>query len=317
MKNKNKIITVGLISVLTAVTIFVINKIIFLTSILKEVLPTSNGYKYEWRFGNIYYTKSGNGNPLLLIHDLVPGSSDLEWSEMVEKLSEKNTVYTLDLLGFGRSDKPNFAYTNYLYVQLITDFIKNIIGRRTDVIASGSSSSIITMSCCTDDTLFNKIMFINPDPINKTNQIPTKRTKLLKFLIDTPIIGTLIYNINVSKEAINREFSQVYFQNPYRINKKLVNAYYEAAHLGGESSKYIFSSLKGNYINFSISHKLGQINNSMYILGGSHEENIKQTIYDYKTLNPIIESDLVEGTKHLPHLEKPEEVFRLCEIYLL
>lgn len=317
MKNRNKLITFSLISILSALTIFIINKIVYLTSILKEILPTSNGYKYEWRFGNIYYTKKGSGNPVLLIHDLDPGSSDLEWSEMVQKLSTKNTVYTIDLLGFGRSDKPNLTYTNYLYVQLITDFIKNIITRRTDVIASGSASSIVTMTCCNDDTLFNKIMFINPDPINKTNQIPTKRSIFVKFLIDTPIIGTLIYNINVSKESIKKEFINRYYYNPYKINKNLVDGYYESSHLGGEKSKFIFSSIKGNYIYFSISHKLGDINNSIYIIGGSHEENIKETISDYKKFNQIIESDLVEDTKHLPHIEKPEEVFRLCEIYLL
>ena len=317
MKNKNKLFTVAIISILTAVTIFIINKIIFLTSILKDILQTQEGYKYEWRFGNIYYTKTGAGKPLLLIHDLDPGSSDLEWSKMVENLSKKNTVYTLDLLGYGRSDKPNFTYTNYLYVQLITDFIKNIIGRRTDVITSGSSSSIVIMSSCSDNTLFDKIMSINPDSLNKTNQIPTKKSKLLKFIIETPIIGTLIYNINVNKEVIRKDFSNRYFQNPYRISKNLVNGYYEAAHLGGENSKFLFSSIKGNYLNFSISHKLGQIDNSIYIIGGSQEEDIKQTIYDYKILNSIIEDDLVEGTKHLPHLEKPEEVFKLCEIYLL
>lgn len=317
MKNRNKLITIATISILTAITIFIINKFISFTSILKEILTTNKGYRYDWRFGNIYYTKTGSGNPLLLIHDLDPGSTDLEWSEMLEKLSEKNTVYTVDLIGFGRSDKPNLTYTNYLYVQLLTDFIKNVIGRRTDVIASGSSSSIVTMSCCNDDTLFNKIMFINPDPIKKTNKIPTNKSKLLKLLIDTPIIGTLIYNLNVSKDNLKKEFSNHYFYNPYSISKDLVDGYYEASHLGGINSKNIFSSLKGNYIYFSISHKINQINNSIYIIGGSHEENIKQTIYDYKELNPIIESDIIEGTKHLPHLEKPEEVFRLCEVFLL
>ena len=52
-----------------------------------------------------------------------------------------HTVYTIDLLGFGRSEKPNLTYTNYLYVQLVTDFIQNIIGEKTDIIASNESIS--------------------------------------------------------------------------------------------------------------------------------------------------------------------------------
>ena len=50
----------------------------------------------------------------------------------------KNTVYTLDLLGCGKSDKPNFTYTNFLYVQLVTDFINNVIGEKADVIVTGT-----------------------------------------------------------------------------------------------------------------------------------------------------------------------------------
>ena len=57
--------------------------------------------------GNIYYTKCGSGKPLLLIHDLHFASSGYEWESIREQLSRSYTVYTLDLLGCGRSEKPN------------------------------------------------------------------------------------------------------------------------------------------------------------------------------------------------------------------
>ena len=63
----------------------------------------------------------------LLIHDLTPSSSAYEWSKMIDELAESHTVYALDLLGCGRSDKPSITYANYLYVQLITDFAKQVI----------------------------------------------------------------------------------------------------------------------------------------------------------------------------------------------
>ena len=48
-------------------------------------------------------------------------------TKVIDKLAENHAVYALDLLGCGRSEKPKITYTNYLYVQLISDFIKNVI----------------------------------------------------------------------------------------------------------------------------------------------------------------------------------------------
>lgn len=101
---------------------------------------------YEWLFGKVRYTKKGNGNPLLLIHDLAPGSSSYEFSRISSELAKTNEVYILDLPGYGLSDKQNITYTNFLYVELVTDFIKNVIGKKTDVITSGDSS-IAIMAC--------------------------------------------------------------------------------------------------------------------------------------------------------------------------
>lgn len=316
MKTKYKLITTSVITTLTAASISALNKMIFISSTHKEVLSKNRGLTYEWRFGNIYYTKRGQGKPLLLIHDLILGSCDYEWKEIIDKLSNEYTIYTIDLLGFGRSDKPNITYTNYLYVQLLNDFIKNIIGKRTDIICSGSSCSIGVMACCNDSSLFDRILLVNPDSILKTNQLPNKQTKILKFLIECPIIGTFTYNIMASKHFMEEDFIIHYMASPTSLSNNLIHAYHEAAHLNGAACKYIFSSLISNYTNFSISHKLKDINNSIFILGGREENYIEQTIKDYQLRNPIIESALVPHSKHFPQLEQPQEFLKQCQIFL-
>ena len=76
-----------------------------------------------------------------------------------------------DRLGCGRSDKSSITYTNFVYVQMISDFIKKIIGQKTDVITSGFSGSFVTMACHNEKELFNKIMLVNPD-VYKRQVIP-------------------------------------------------------------------------------------------------------------------------------------------------
>lgn len=316
MKTKNKIITACLITSATVSTIALINKLIFLSSD-KGYLSTKSRLSYEWRFGNISYTKTGSGKPLLLIHDLLPGNSDIEWNNTLNKLSKNHTVYTLDLLGFGRSDKPAMTYTNYLYVQLITDFVKSVIGKRTDVVASGSSAGIAVMSCCNDKSLFDRIMLVNPDSIQHTSQVPGNKTNMLKLLLECPVIGTMLFNIMMSKAFLSKEFAPRYFVNPEYFNRVLLDSFHESAHLGGYNAKYIYSSIKGYYTNFTISHKLASIDNSIYIAGGSREPDIEKTIAGYQSINPAIESSFIEGSKHFPQIEKPEAFFQLCEFFFV
>lgn len=314
MKTKNKMITACLITTATVSSIALINKFIFLSSD-KGHMSRSGRLSFNWRFGTISYSKQGKGKPILLIHDLLPGNSDAEWKNILKKMSGSHTVYTLDLLGFGRSEKPAMTYTNYLYVQLITDFVKSVIGKRTDVIASGSSSVIAAMACCNDKSLFDRIMLVNPDSLQKTSQIPTKRTKICKLLIDCPVIGTLLFNIMTSIPFLKKEFSAHYFANPAYFNSDLLHSFHESAHLGGYNAKYIYSSMIGNYTNFPVSHKLGDIDNSVCLTGGSKETMIKEIIKEYQNINPAFECSLIEGSRHFPQIEKPEEFFRLCQIF--
>ena len=125
MKKSTKFL---LLTIGTTITgIYVYNRFIEKTATKHNLLSDLSGEYYTWKHGKIYYTKSGNGSPLLLIHDINSSASSEEWKKIIHRFEKNHTVYTLDLLGCGRSDKPAIEYTNYLYVQLLKDFIKDII----------------------------------------------------------------------------------------------------------------------------------------------------------------------------------------------
>ena len=314
MKTRNKLLTLMIVSSGAAAGTALLNKCIAISASSKNILSEPASCCYKWRLGNIHYTKAGSGKPLLLIHDLTSASSGFEWNFISAKLSEAFTVYTIDLLGCGRSEKPYLTYTNYLYVQLISDFIKSEIGHRTDIIATGASSSLVTMACNNSPELFNQILFINPESLAACGQIPGKYSKFYKGFLDLPILGSLIYNIANSKEALKKEFAIDYFYNPYSVKASFIDAYYEAAHLGG-SPKSIFASVKCYYTKCNINNALKKIDNSIYILGGSEVENIDQIIQEYKEVNPAIESSLIANTKKLPQMENPSEVLNIIHMF--
>ena len=313
--SKHKILTLAALTTIAAGVIHLTNRVIVASSQLKEMLDFSNHNYYHWRFGKIYYTKKGKGSPLLLIHDTMPGASGYEWSRVEDKLAQEHTVYTIDLLGCGRSEKAGITYTNFLFVQIICDFIKNVIKEKTDIIASGFSCSFVTTAAAYDKENINKIMFINPVSMVSLAQITTKKDKLFKFFIELPIFGTFIYHIIVSRETINDFFLDSLYYNPFHVDKDIMDAYYEAAHKGGYYAKCLYSSQSTKYMNINIRHALESLDNSIYIVEGESEPNGKSIMNEYLTDNPAIETAIINESKHIPQIENPEEFLEQILIF--
>ena len=315
MKKYKKLLNAGIISSALLLTTWGLNKLIFLRAGIKDMLFCENKHQYSWRFGNIFYTKKGSGSPILLIHELKCTASAAEWKFLINQLSKEHTVYALDLIGCGRSEKPKMTYTNYIYVQLINNFIKDVIGTRTDVITSGSSSSIAIMGCYSEPELYHHIMMVNPLSMKEMAKYPKANHKTLKTLIELPLIGTTIYNMITSYRSIFKDYKNKILYPDMNIQKQ-VDTMYEASHLGGPSARYLYASERSHFTNINILHALKKLNHSICIIGGKDEKNIRETLEDYVYCNPSIETELMDNCMQYPHIEQPEAFSSLCSIYL-
>ena len=311
-----KLTTAIILSASSISTMHIMNRIHTSLCTVKNLLGNSENNYYEWRFGKIRYQKKGSGTPLLFIHDLTAGSSNYEYHRLINNLTDKHEIYSIDLLGYGLSDKPSMTYTGNIYEQLISDFIKNVICKRASVIVTGESVPFSIMSCHNNPELYNKMICINPQNLYLQNQIPSKQTKLLKFFFELPIVGTFTYHIFTSKYVIRKAFEEDYFYQPGEIKEKYIYNYLEAAHTGKYYSKTAFASYIGKYMNMNILHELKEINNSILMIGGAKEKDIETTIENYKYYNPAIETVYIPETKHLPHMESPDEILKQITMFL-
>ena len=291
-----------------------INKVIDSSSIVNTTTKYSGKY-YHWRQGDIFYRVSGNGKPLLLIHDLTVFSSSYEWMKIAERLSDTYTVYCVDLIGCGKSDKPAITYTNYFYVQLITDFINEVIKEKTNVAATGLSSSFVLMANELNKELFDEIMLISPKSINFLKQSPDQRSKILLRLFDLPIIGKTAYYIETNKANTEYYLTEKCFYNPFHVKHSAIKAYYDASHTSNGNGKFLLASIEGKYLNIDISKALKNAENRIVIVNGIHNENRDNIVSSYIQLNKNIVVETISDSKYLPQIEAVDELAELMYLF--
>ncbi|MCB1323876.1 MAG: haloalkane dehalogenase [Leptospiraceae bacterium] len=86
----------------------------------------SAGFPYESQYvevlgSRMHYVEAGSGRPILLIHGN-PTSSYL-WRNIIPHLESRGRVIAVDLIGMGRSDKPDIEYTFQDHARYLDGFI--------------------------------------------------------------------------------------------------------------------------------------------------------------------------------------------------
>lgn len=292
-------------SSLLLTSMYAFNK--YIQSSITPITPTKQDRIFTWRDLQITYTEKGNLEkpPLLLIHNLYPSSSKEEWYRIEGLLGTNFHLYELDLPGCGKSDKPNMTYINFMYVQLITAFIKEIINRKTNICVTAFSSSFTFMASRMNPDIINKIIVINPTSIDKLVKPVSKQGNFKKSIIELPIIGTFLYNCKMSKSAITDDYKYIYYYNDKNISSREIEISYYNAHYKHSSGKYLFGSMIGNYTNINIIHAISKINNEIYLIGSG---SYKEVIQEYKQYNKNIHAIYVSNCRLLPQLEIPETI---------
>lgn len=92
------------------------------------------------RDGEMFYRQQGEGEPLILIHSL--GLSSELWIPVMGPLSSRFSVYAVDLIGHGDSDKPNLNYEVIDHARSITEFMDELRIDKARIVGSSIGAMI-------------------------------------------------------------------------------------------------------------------------------------------------------------------------------
>ncbi|GAB4585202.1 alpha/beta fold hydrolase [Nocardia sp. IFM 10818] len=98
---------------------------------------------FDFHGVSVAYDHAGSGDPILFLHNI--GGDRRIWSSQVQSLTPTNSVFALDLFGYGESDTPADGYTVDNYVRLVSDFIESRDLRNVTLVGNcfGSALSLL------------------------------------------------------------------------------------------------------------------------------------------------------------------------------
>jgi 4,5:9,10-diseco-3-hydroxy-5,9,17-trioxoandrosta-1(10),2-diene-4-oate hydrolase len=89
---------------------------------------------------NTHYLVAGEGAPVILLHG---GADDVRgWKFNFETLSQQHLVYAPDLVGYGKSDKPDVDYSPDFFVDFLHSFIEALNLKRVNIIGHSLGGGI-------------------------------------------------------------------------------------------------------------------------------------------------------------------------------
>lgn len=281
-----------------------------------SVLEGEHG-RYSWTRGGINYTVRGRGEPLVLIHGVYAGASSFEYRRVFTQLAEHHRVYAFDLLGFGLSDRPRIVYTPELYVALIQDFVRNVVGgmdHPVQVIASTLGAAFTIRAAAERPDLFDRLALIQPTGIQDLASDPEEPSHVFwRTILRSPLLGQTMYNAIASRSAI-RYFLRTIYANHEQISDDMIDYYYMQAHQ--HNARYAPASFIAGSLDTPVDEEYMRLTMPILLLWG---KNARFTPLEharaFRQLNH--RTDLrVFDCGGLPQDELPGEFVRVAESWL-
>ncbi len=257
------------------------------------------------------YKKIGKGTPILLLHTF---RNRLEYCDKLgELLKKKNTVYSIDLPGFG--DSPINSQTTYdldFFTNSIIDFIKDlkidnltIAGESIGAVLSASISARLPKQ-------IKKIFMFNPYDYDSYFGEGIQRgnffARFILFHIGLPIIGKVFSSLE--NKFILRNVMKGGFHNSKNCTNEYLNLL--CTSLKKKNYVYHFRRVLQNFKkNNGIKEIYPKINVPVKLIYGMEDwANGSERLQTQKLLK-LDKYHVIDKCKHFSFLENSEDVFNI------
>ena len=277
-----------------------------------------NQRDWVWRGWQTRYTyirpphNYAKTTPLILLHGF--GASIGHWRHNLEVLGKSHTVYALDMIGFGASEKAATNYNVELWVEQVYDFWKTFI-RQPVVLVGNSIGSLISLVAAANhpDMVQGIVMMSLPDPNLEQEMIPTALQPFISgiksIFTSRLILKPLFYFVR--RPSVLRPWASLAYANPEAITDELIDILAGPPQDRGSARAFraLFKATTG--VNFSPSVKkiLPNLTIPMLLIWGKKDRFVPpQLANQFVAYNEKLQLLYLEDVGHCPQDESPEQV---------
>ncbi len=113
--------------------------------------------------GQIVYHASGEGDPLVFLHDFFPGAASYEWSKVYPHFAATHRVLAPDWIGFGESERPDRPLRAEDYARCLHEFCRATCGgRRPVIVASGLGAAMACLASAQHPEFAARLILFHP-----------------------------------------------------------------------------------------------------------------------------------------------------------
>lgn len=269
---------------------------------------------FDWKYGRVFYKSAGTNNttrPIVFIHGIGAGTSSFQWRKNFDHLSREFPVYALDLLGFGVSEKPaNVSYSADLYVELITDFLHEVIRRPANVVASSLGASYVVKVADEHPDLVHSMILNAPAGYDTLSSRPGMAGAAFYGLLQSPVLGTSFYNVMASERSIRDYARRSLFYDHRRVTNRLVANFYATSHQDG--AQYAIAAFLAGYLNIDMRESFARLVQPVVLVWGRQDlTNPVAKGIALTDLNPRVRLEVFDYCRMLPEQEHPEDFNQL------
>jgi 2-hydroxy-6-oxonona-2,4-dienedioate hydrolase len=245
---------------------------------------------------------------LLFIHGL--GSSSIVWRDIPEALSEYFHTISVDLIGFGGSDKPKVDYTITYFSQFIKNFLRKIGINDLDkisIIGHSLGGYIATEYAIENIKQIEKLVLID------TSGMLSSPTPLLEQYLN----AALEINPYARYNKLKKVFESL-FANPFLLLPIIVDLFISVIEKPG--AKHAFESAFRNSTTASIDlDRLKKIKDIPSLIIWGDKDNLIPSRYaiNFKQILSNSQFVMIPDAGHSPFVEKTAIVYQKLLIFLL
>ncbi len=281
----------------------------------------NNNANYSWNFLNYpIHTltakpkESKNQIAILLIHGF--GASTDHWRYNLPVLSAEFEVHAFDLLGFGKSPKPNDVdYSGSLWKEQVVAYVKEVIKKPTVIVGNSLGGYAALAAGAELDELSAGVVLLNAagyfseEKLVKKNMMQTSIETVAGIFLKNIVLQRLIFDNMRNPKNIRKTLNQVYV-NKTNVDDYLVESIRKPSLDVGAFNVFrsVFnpSGPQGEPLD-SLFNKL---NAPLLLLWGSKDPwmNTPKKRHLYKKYTPENTTEVILDAGHCPHDEIPQQV---------